>query len=109
MRTTNYVGKVIDNRVLLICEDDEHTKIQIPHIDMMREDGLTAVAYPNAKLKAPFKYLTTKELACFFMGKSLTGEVLETPAQARARHEEWVKNNPDLVKELEELKKRIRK
>lgn len=87
MKTTRYIGKVIDDRIFLICEDSDGNKIQVPHIDLMREQGLDAVAYHGATPKEPYKFLTTLELARFLQGKDIKGNTLVTPAEQRKAHQ----------------------
>ena len=106
---TNYLGKTIGNRVLVICANENGEYIQCPHVDMMREDGLVLRGFegtPNGELR----YLTQEEVACFISGKGTDGAILETPAEARLRHE---KEHAELLKDpkyknlFEQLKKEM--
>ena len=103
---TDYIGKVIGNRVLVICQNDKGQKIQIPHVDMMKEDGLVMVGY-EGNPREPLRYLTRHEVYCFLNGIGIDGAVLETPAEMRARFEretaEMMKD-PEFRKLVEEIK-----
>lgn len=70
---THYVGKVENKRIFLICENEKGQKVQVPHIDFMTEQGLTAVAYHDVTLKQPYKFLNTLELARFMTGRDIEG------------------------------------
>lgn len=104
---TNYVGKVIGNRVLAICRGDKGEYIQCPHIDHLKENGYVLVGFDGTP-KAPLRFLTSKEVACFVNGLGVDGSVLETPAEQRVRfekaHAELMKD-PEYRALLEEIKK----
>jgi hypothetical protein len=104
---TNYIGKIIGNRVLVICQGKNGQFLQIPHVDMMKEDGLVMVAVQGTP-KAPLKYLTQKEVALFLNGRGIDGSVLETPAEMRIRHQkehEELMKDPEYRKMIEEIRK----
>lgn len=87
---THYVGKVENKRIFLICENEKGQKVQVPHIDFMTEQGLTAVAYHDVTLKQPYKFLNTLELARFMTGRDIEGSILPTPQQQRIEHLKWM-------------------
>lgn len=108
MKTTRYVGKVIDDRIFLICENDKGDKIQVPHIDLMLRYGLTAVAYHSGTPKQPYKFLTTFELAMFLSGKDINGKVLKTPEQLEQEHQQRMAElmqDPEFVSMYNEVMK----
>lgn len=103
---TQYIGKIIGNRVLVICENKNGDKIQIPHVDMMAEDGLSMIAY-NGTPKEPYKYLSKKEVALFLNGRGIDGSILETPAQMKKRFEREMAemmNDPKFRAIIEEIR-----
>lgn len=87
---THYVGKVENKRIFLICENEKGQKVQVPHINFMTEQGLTAVAYHDATPKQPYKFLNTLELARFMTGRDIEGSILPTPQQQRIEHLKWM-------------------
>lgn len=102
---TNYIGKTIGNRVLVICKNQKGEFFQIPHVDMMKEDGLMMIGM-QGEPQAPLRYLTQKEVACFITGRGTDGEILETPAEQKERqkreHEEMMKD-PKYRKLIEQM------
>lgn len=104
---TDYIGKTIGNRVFVICKGKDGQFLQIPHVDMMKEDGLVMTAM-QGNPKLPLRYLTQKEVACFLNGRGIDGSVLETPAEMRIRHQkehEELMKDPEYRKMIEEIRK----
>lgn len=108
---TNYIGKIVGNRVLAICKNNKGEYIQVPHIDFLKGGDLVLVALAGSP-KAPLKYLSSKEVACFVKGIGIDGSVLETPEEMRVRHEKEhaeLLKDPDYRAMLEEIRKEIKR
>ena len=87
MEKTNYIGKIIDNHIFLICENDKGDKIQCPHVELFTQNGFVALSIPEgSEPKSPYKRLSKKEVALFFNGMDTNGNILEKPSEWHKRH-----------------------
>ena len=69
MTLTNYIGKVLDGQILIICKDSDGNLIQCPSAELFVKNQLQALTIPEGqKPKSPYKRLTEQEVAQFFKG-----------------------------------------
>lgn len=109
---TGYIGKVVDNHIFLICKDKEGNNIQCPHVEIFKDEGLTAISYAGKGTpKSPLKFLTEKEVALFFNGLDANGNLLEKPSEYKARveaeHAKKMKEDPEYRKLFNEVMKKV--
>ena len=103
---TNYIGKIIDKHIFLICKNEQGDTIQCPHVELFTLNGFVALPLAeNREPKAPYVRLSQKEVALFFNGMDTDGNMLEKPseslAKAKQEHEELMATNEEYRKSWE--------
>ena len=69
MTLTNYIGKVLDGQVLVICQDSNGEMIQCPTVELFTKKGFKLLPISEGQEpKSPYKRLTELEVAQFFKG-----------------------------------------
>ena len=111
--TTDFIGKIVDGHIFLICKDDNGNTIQCPHVELFTEKGLIALPVPqDREIKEPYKRLTKKELALFFYGQDINGNVLEKPSEWHARtdkrHAELMATDKKYRETFNEVMKKVK-
>ena len=110
MEKTNYIGKIIDNHIFLICKNENGNTVQCPHAELFMQNNFVALPIPeDSEPKAPYKRLTKKEVALFFNGMDTNGNILEKPsenlAKSHQRHLELLATNKEYRETWEEFQK----
>lgn len=69
---TKYIGKIVENRTLLICKDSNGNLIQCPSVKLFVKNQLQALTISEGQEPVePYKRLTEQEVAQFFTGSTM--------------------------------------